>query len=302
MPDTFDFFSFANSRLHHHDLLEMQSPFLVPCLLLLMFPMTLISSLSAFGPVSAIASAGCYVEAVAVVLELFYKTGSDDIWAVPSLSVLLNINWSGLVYVSPMICFVYAYHYVLTETLCELKNPTYWRMTLVNMTSIVTLFGCYVPLSISGYLNYSGVGIPPNMLTKLNENSAAVAIARVVIAGLLFFTYPLFIIPLRRRIEKQFFGSLSTSIVSLRRAKVAGCLAVVVCAVAMFLPDLSLANTLAGGCIATVMLIFPGALDLQGAYRERARYPIQLALGTVFLISGVVVLFVGLFGSLLLEN
>jgi Transmembrane amino acid transporter protein len=90
---------------------------------------------------------------------------------------------------------------LLTETLCELKEPTVARMRLVNATTNGVLLGCYLPVSVAGYLIYSGQDVPSNMLSNLRASSLAVQVARLVIGGLLFFTYALFIIPLRRRVE-----------------------------------------------------------------------------------------------------
>lgn len=263
-----------------------------------LFPVTLVSSLSAFGPVSIVAVFGCYIQTMAVVVELFFKSDASDVWTVPSVSALFHVSVTGLVFVSPMVSFVYAYHYVLTDTLCELKNPTYARMTMVNLATVAILCICYIPLSVAGYLNYSGINIPSNMLTKMRENSITVAIARVVMASLLFFTYPLFIIPLRRRIELRLQGCYSSSVLSKSRIQVAGALAVIVCATSILLPDLSLANTLAGGCIACVMLILPGALMVQAERKSSCRNSAySAAFGALFVAIGIIVTLVGFFGS-----
>jgi Transmembrane amino acid transporter protein len=262
--------------------------------------MTLVTSLAAFGAVSTIATVGCYVQALAVGFELVHQTDGVNIWTFPPVSTLFKVNVPGLIYISPMVCFVFAYHYLLTETLSELEDPTYERMTMVNASTTGVLFGCYFPLAVAGYLNYSGKDIPANMLTDLNESSAAVLIARLVIAGLLFFTYSLFIIPLRRRLEAVLFGSLSTSMTEAQRVKVAGALALTVCAASIALPDLSLANTVAGGCIALVMFFFPGAMILHGQhgpYSGGAADRARVAVGFAFVAAGAIVAAVGLFGQ-----
>jgi solute carrier family 38 (sodium-coupled neutral amino acid transporter), member 7/8 len=270
--------------------------------LTILFPVTLISSLAAFGAVSTVATAGCYIQVVAVVFELLWQADAADRWTFPPLGTLFSISVPGLIYVSPMVCFVYAYHYLLTETLDELEDPTYERMTQVNLYTVAVLYFCYLPLAIAGYLNYSGVDIPSNMLTKLNENSAAVIIARLVIALLLFGTYSLFIIPLRRKLEVIAFGSLTTGMTDLRRVQVAGALAATVAFVSIALPDLSLANTLAGGCIALVMFFFPGMMMLHGQFGKYAQGPKNntlVGVGAAFAGAGALVAFVGLFGQMI---
>jgi amino acid permease len=268
----------------------------VAAVLAVLFPATLLSSLAALGAVSSVAAAGCYVQALALVFELFHRTGAADTWTVPKMSTLLAVNVSGLVSVSPMVCFVFAYHYLLTETLDELENPTRERMTMVNSSAVCVLVGCYFPLAIAGYLNYSGANVPPNLLTNLVEASAAVVLARLVIAGLLFGTYPLFIIPLRRRVESAAFGRPSTAMTDPARLQVAGGLAAVVACASIALPDLSLANTLAGGCIATVMFFFPGLMMM--AQDDMTRRAVGAAVATV----GAIVAFVGLFGQVIFDS
>jgi hypothetical protein len=57
--------------------------------------------------VSTVATIGCYVQACAVVAELFAKTRGVEAWKAPALSTLLKVDVVGLVYVSPMVCFVF---------------------------------------------------------------------------------------------------------------------------------------------------------------------------------------------------
>lgn len=270
-----------------------------------LFPLTLVGSLAAFGAVSGVAVAGCYVQAAAIAYELLLKTDEGDVWSVPATSELLRVDFAGLVYVSPMLAFVYAYHYVLTETLDELSDPTPARITTVNALTVAVLYACYLPLAIAGYLNYSGVGVPSNMLTKLNENSAAVVIARAVIASLLAGTYALFIIPLRRSLESAVFGARTASFVDPRRFAIAAALAVTVAAAALALPDLSVANTIAGGAIALVIFFFPGLLVLHGQFGKAAgggvggRSGAKIALGGLLVVAGAGICFVGLFGGMI---
>lgn len=87
------------------------------------------------------------------------------------------------------------------------------------------------------------------------------------------------------------------------RAVVAGALNASVALAAVMLPDLGMANALAGGCIALVMLFFPGCftLKLQLAAPPHARSAAQMAVGALFVCVGVVIGFVGVFGSSLFD-
>lgn len=203
----------------------------------------------------------------------------------------------------PMICFVYAFHYVLTDTLAELRNPTRMRMACVNITSVALLLGCYIPVAISGYLVYSGENIPSNALTGLAAGSPTALIAKWSIGALLLITYSLFIIPLRRKFEFILFREITHAVLEPRRLLVAALLNVFVCYVAVSLPDLGLANTLAGGCIALIMFFFPGRLmvraQLDLPFEERDS--MRLAIGGMFVFFGALICFVGLFGGMIFD-
>lgn len=263
-----------------------------------LFPVTLIGSLAAFGPASAIAAAGCYLQALALVAQLF--VGGAE-WKVPETKVWTSVDMAGLLYSLPMICFVYAFHYVLTETLVELKEPTRMRMALVNLSTVGIMLGCYIPVAVSGYLVYSGEGIGTNVLTGLPDGSPTAFIAKWSIGGLLMITYSLFIIPLRQKLEKMIFGSLTTTTTDPRRIGIAAVLNLFVGIVSVALPDLGLANTLAGGCIALIMFFFPGRLmvryQLDLPFEQRD--PLRIGIGMMFVFFGSLICFIGLFGNMI---
>lgn len=267
-------------------------------ILIALFPVTLVGSLAAFGPASAIATAGCYLQALALVAQLF--VGGAE-WKVPDAKVWSSVDMAGLLYSMPMICFVYAFHYVLTETLVELENPTRMRMALVNLSTVGIMLGCYIPVAISGYLVYSGEGIGSNVLTGLPAGSPTAFIAKWSIGGLLLITYSLFIIPLRQKFEVMLFGNLTTVMTDPKRVAIATVLNVFVAVVAVSLPDLGLANTLAGGCIALIMFFFPGRLMVQ--YQLDLpfdqRDPLRIGIGMIFVFFGALICFIGMFGNML---
>lgn len=265
-----------------------------------LFPVTLIGTLAAFGPASAIAAAGCYLQALALVAQLFV---GDAEWNVPEKKVWTAVDMRGLLYSLPMICFVYAFHYVLTETLVELENPTRLRMALVNLSTVGITLGCYIPVAVSGYLVYSGEGIGTNVLTGLPNGSPTAFIAKWSIGGLLLITYSLFIIPLRQKLEKLIFGELTTEMTDPRRVAIAGGLNVFVAIVSVSLPDLGLANTLAGGCIALIMFFFPGRLMMhyQLDLPFEQRDPLRIGIGMMFVFFGALICFVGMFGNLIFD-
>jgi hypothetical protein len=181
---------------------------------------------------------------------------------------------------------------------------------MVNLLTVVTLLGCYLPLAGAGYLLYSGADIPSNMLTKLSESSLAVLMARLVMGCLLFGTYSLFIIPLRRKLEIRLYSRLTTEMYDARRLLVAVVLMLLVLVTSIELRDLGLANALAGGCLGLVMLSFPGAMILHGERKPNATVAVtgaddarasrRVVLGYGFLGAGVGIAFVGLFGATLL--
>lgn len=273
----------------------------IVCVLGVLYSATLISSLAAFGPASAIAAAGCYLQALALVAQLFTASG-DAAWTAPPADVWVSVNLGGLLYSFPMICFVYAFHYVLTDTLAELQNPTRMRMALVNASTVGIMLGCYIPVAVAGYLAYSGKGIPTNVLAGLAPGSSTAFIAKWSIGALLLITYALFIIPLRRKIETM-TGGLTSEMKSPRRMAIAAVLNLFVCITAVSLPDLGLANTLAGGCIALIMFFFPGRLMVryQMDLPFEDRDPLRLGIGYIFVFFGSLICLIGLFGGMIFD-
>lgn len=267
--------------------------------------MTLVGSLSSFGPASSFAVAGCYIFATSLLLQTF---NSADHWKAPPLSTWTSFSLSGLVFSLPMICFVYAFHYVQTDTLSELQNPTLARMRAVSLNTVAILFLCYIFVSMCGYLLQSG-GVPnsaiisSNILNDLPQSSASVLLAKWSIGSLLLITYSLFIIPLRRKLEMLLFRSLGTSFISMKRIMVAAVINITVGIVSICLPNLGIANSLAGGCIALIMFVFPGCfiIKLQMEQRLSQRSVLQIAIGIAFVFFGSLIAFVGLFGSAIFE-
>lgn len=268
---------------------------------LVLYPFTLVGTLAAFGPASALACGGCYLLALSLVVGLF--TSSPGEWTAPPLLVWTTVNPSGVIFSLPMICFVYAFHYVLTDSISELEDPTRKRVSNVNLTTVSILFCCYLPVSVAGYLLKSGTNISSNILAGMSSDSVTAVIANWSIGALLLITYSLFIIPLRRKIENITTGRLSSSVVAPSRLLTAAVLNAFICIVSIMLPDLGFANTLAGGCIALIMFFFPGCLmvRLQYSREGRDRSIIQIIFGIIFILFGAVICFVGLFGSLFFD-
>lgn len=270
----------------------------IAVVLIALFPVTLVSSLASFGPASAAAVFGCYVQAAALLAELM----TSD-WTLPSASVLFAVHPAGLLRSLPQVCFVFAFHYVLTDTLAEVVRPTEKRLGLVALSAVGVLLACYVPVAVAGYLTLSGKNIAENLLLSLPNGSPVVSIARWSIALLLFCTYSLFLIPLRRTLEEVCFGRQTGAMLDPRRLAVAGGLMVSVGAVSVSLPSLGLANSVAGGCIAIVMFYFPGALmyRMEMDLPRGERSPVQIGAGVFFMLTGVVVCVMGLFGDLIFD-
>ena len=271
--------------------------------LAVLFPVTLISNLSAFGSASTFAAFGCYIQACALVMQFLFGSAEPQIG--PCLqSKIMNIDLGGIIYSLPMVCFVYAFHYVLTDTLSEVENPTPERLSAVSRTTVSILIGCYIPVSISGYLMVTGRCSKSNLLECLPKDSPAVAVANWSIGLLLFITYSLFIIPLRRKLENIIYSEPTTNLFDVRRLSIAGALAGTIGLISIILKDLGLANTLAGGCIALVMFFYPGALlyrkefDVPAPHRDRMR-----SIGGIFfMIVGLTICFSGFFGNMLFKE
>lgn len=276
------------------------APLRVIGVLTVLFPVTLISNLSAFGSASTFAAFGCYIQAAALVLQALF--GSAEEPAGPALaSKLSNIDIMGIIYSLPMVCFVYAFHYVLTDTLSEVENPTPERLSAVSKTTIYILVGCYIPVSISGYLMVTGRCSKSNLLECLPQSSPAVFIANWSIGLLLFITYSLFIIPLRRKLEVVVFKEATSQYLDPNRITIAAALAATIGFISIILKDLGLANTLAGGCIALVMFFYPGALLYTREHDipvfERNRF--HVATGMFFMALGLLICFSGFLGNIL---
>lgn len=268
--------------------------------LAVLYPVTLISSLAVFGPVSMFAATGCYIQAIALVIQ--YMT--SDTGATVTSAKLTNFDFQGLLFCLPMVCFVYAFHYVLTDTLSEVSNPTPERMSKISFTTIAILILCYLPVAISGYLSTTGVCGSSNLLNCFGQGSLTITIANWSIGLLLFLTYSLFIIPLRRKLENVFYGEQTTSMFAPKRLVIAAGLMTTIAIISITLKDLGLANTLAGGCIALVMFYFPGALmwrmemDVPVDQRDRK----NLIFGGIFMFIGLLVCSMGFFGSILFSE
>ncbi|GAB0498562.1 hypothetical protein MMPV_009908 [Pyropia vietnamensis] len=282
----------------------------------------LVGDLAVFGPTSAVAVGGCYVLAAALVVQLASVLAAGEGGAVGDPTVasvavaLVSPRFSpvGMVATLPLVAFPYAFHYVLTDTLGELSTPTHQRLHAVVNWSVVTLTACYVPFGLAGMLLYAtpgpvgaltahGAGVPLNVLAGVGNDSAIVTIARAVIAALLVLTYPLLVIPLRRRIEAGVWGSVQSA--GGRRVAVVAALSVGVGALSGGLRDLGAANDVAGGAIAVIMFVVPGGLsamrgwsDLRDGGGQAAAWT-RMAAGGGAILLGLVIAAVGLGGLFL---
>lgn len=266
-----------------------------------LFPLTLISNLSVFGPSSALACIGCYILAFALVVETITSFLNHKIsfhvgplFAVKPMGILLSL---------PLVSFTYAYHYVLTDVVCELRAPSMVRLVKTVNATTALLYGCYFFVAISGFLLMNGSEVPDDILAGLGSTSLAVLISRWSIALLLFATYSLFIIPLRRRLEELWYGSMTRS-VGRDRLQVALIIAASVGGISAVLPSLGLANAVAGGCIALVMFLFPGLLSMRsGCDTRRGKHdlPTKAAFhnGIAMAFLGIIVCIVGILQAII---
>ncbi|OSX79750.1 hypothetical protein BU14_0071s0005 [Porphyra umbilicalis] len=249
----------------------------VPCLA---------GDLGAFGPTSAMAVGGCYLLSAALVVHLLggllggggaAAAGAPTLGSVAAALTSLRFSPAGVVATLPLMVFPYAFHYVLTDTLGELGTPTKGRLRAVIGGSVGTLTACYLPFGVAGALLYAAPGpvgtadggasaataaaaVPLNVLAGVGDGSLVVTVARAAIAALLALTYPLLLIPLRRRVETGLWGAPQPW--GRRRAAAAAALSAAVGAAAAGLADLGAANDVAGGAIALIMFFIPGALSV----------------------------------------
>lgn len=279
----------------------------------------LAGDLAAFGPSSAIAVGGCYALAAALVLQLVgvlaaggaAAPGDPTVASVAAALVSPRVSPVGIVATLPLMAFPYAFHYVLTDTLGELATPTRARLHEVVRWSVVTLTACYVPFGLTGLLLYAtpgpvsaptaaGAGVPLNVLAGVGDGSVVVTVARAAIAALLALTYPLLIIPLRRRLEAGLWGAAQPA--NGRRVAVAAALSAGVGVASGGLRDLGAANDVAGGAIAVIMFVIPGGLSALRGWTElleggsKAAAWSRIAAGGASILLGLVTAAVGLGG------
>lgn len=279
----------------------------------------LVGDLATFGPTSAIAVGGCYVLAAALVVQLVsvLAVGEGGVVGDPTVAsvavALASFRPSpvGVVATLPLVAFPYAFHYVLTDSLGELASPTRQRLHAVVRWSVVTLTSCYVPFGLAGLLLYAtpgpegaltahGTGVPLNVLAGVGDGSPVVTVARAAIAALLVLTYPLLVIPLRRRVEAGVWGAVQPA--GGRRVAVVAALSVGVGAVSGGLRDLGAANDVAGGAIAVIMFVVPGGLSAMRGWSElregggKTAAWTRMAMGGGAILLGLVTAAVGLGG------
>ncbi|KAK1868009.1 hypothetical protein I4F81_010506 [Pyropia yezoensis] len=192
-----------------------------------------------------------------------------------------------------------------------LASPTRQRLHAVVRWSVVTLTSCYVPFGLAGLLLYAtpgpegaltahGTGVPLNVLAGVGDGSPVVTVARVAIAALLVLTYPLLVIPLRRRVEAGVWGAVQPA--GGRRVAVVAALSVGVGAVSGGLRDLGAANDVAGGAIAVIMFVVPGGLSAMRGWSElregegKTAAWTRMAVGGGAILLGLVTAAVGLGG------
>eukprot|EP00172_Hildenbrandia_rubra_P003391 Plantae.Rhodophyta-Hildenbrandia_rubra.ctg53962.p1 GENE.Plantae.Rhodophyta-Hildenbrandia_rubra.ctg53962~~Plantae.Rhodophyta-Hildenbrandia_rubra.ctg53962.p1 ORF type:complete len:429 (-),score=18.48 Plantae.Rhodophyta-Hildenbrandia_rubra.ctg53962:355-1641(-) len=281
----------------------------ITLLLFIEFWATLVSDLSVFGPASALVCIGCYILCGAMIFETFELfsvslSPSLSTRSILSFSNLTSFHPRGFLYSLSITAFVFAYHFIYTDTIHELKDPTPDRAWKLNKLTFAILLGCYIPFSISGYLAGSIHGhIGTNVLKNLGRGSLTVFIARLSITALLIITYPLLVIPLRRRGENLLNRYQWRSSIWQRRYMVNGFLAFSIGLISILLTDLGDANAVAGGCIVTVMYFFPGLfllkLNQNGQERDVKKMVFNITLGSALVLVSVTTSILGVFGQAL---
>lgn len=172
----------------------------------------------------------------------------------PSADLIFSFKPTGILFSLPMIAFTYAYHYVLTDTFMEMKDPTIQRLKATTLSTTVTLSACYILVAISGYCLYGGKNVPSDVLSGFGQGSIVIIIALWSIGLLLFSTYALLVIPLRKRFEVMLYGEQTTHW-NLQRVSIAFGVGFFVVLSAILLKDLSLANAVAGGYV--ILRLYP---------------------------------------------
>ena len=272
-------------------------------ILLAEFWPTLISDLSIFGKASAFACAGCYLLAMTMLFQVVSILTGEDNYLSSSSGSLSQFHFRGVLYSLSITAFVYAFHFIYADTIHELKDPTPRRVRKLNLTTFAILACCYVPFTVLGYIAAGTKGhIDANVLTSFGEQSIPAKIARISITLLLLVTYPLLIIPLRRRGEKLLHLIEWVDNDAADPIVMSGIVAALVGIVASFLTDLGDANAIAGGCLSLVMYLFPGLFLISLERRKESQQDRSLwkiLLGSVLVIVSVLASVLGLFGQAL---
>ncbi|KAA8496856.1 putative sodium-coupled neutral amino acid transporter 8 [Porphyridium purpureum] len=266
-------------------------------IMLAVFPLTLVPDMAVFGPASLVACLGCY--GLAMGLSFVLATTPPVHGAKAWSTVFLKFDVMAAFQQLPLVTFLYAFHYILTDTLGELANPSASRMSKMIGGTILVQFLCYVVVGVSGLLLVLTLGksTPDNVLLALGNDSIVVVFARWVLGFLLFATYSLFILPLRNRIELIYWKQVQPGL-TVARLQICALLAGLIGVSAITLQNLSLANDVAGGCIAVIMLLFPGMLTVKDTFETPsmplARRVSQLVVGFCMAALGVLVFAIGI--------
>ena len=177
----------------------------------------------------------------------------------------------------PYQTFVYAFHYVIPNILSQLEAPSPARVTVTFRSTILNLVCPYLIFSLAGwFLCHGGLNWPldPNFLIGASKGDWVVAATTWVITLTLLFTYQLFLIPLRKKVEGRFHCVDSPHVsdgVPIARVVASLSWQLIVFLISILLKDLGAANAVAGGCIGLVMFTFPGALMIEEVVTRRSK-------------------------------
>ena len=259
----------------------------------------LVSNLSVFGYASGIACIGCYIQAFVLVVKFF--TTSDKLHLPGSLGSLSAFSLEGFLLSLPLASFVFAYHYIYLDIIEELEQNTQSNTWRINRLTLLILWSCYLPFTICSYALVKHTTLGPNVLTSL-DGSWTVFVARFSLVALLILTFPLLAIPLRKRVEKVLVPYLSNLSTFQQGICSSAVLNTVIFATALTFTDLGVANTIAGGCLAIIMFIFPGlflVVSEEAKSSEQGNTTKNRIFGWFLIAFGVITAFMGLFGSYL---
>uniref|UniRef100_A0A7S1XFA0 Amino acid transporter transmembrane domain-containing protein n=1 Tax=Compsopogon caeruleus TaxID=31354 RepID=A0A7S1XFA0_9RHOD len=265
-----------------------------------MFPLTLIANVSWFGLSSIVVCVCCFIALCAMVARMCVSFWLGQLRF--NVENLLAVHPAGIFLALPLVSFNFAYHFILTDVLCQLNRPSMIRISTALSLTTVTLLALYIPSALTGFVLFGGDNVPASVLDWPQNHTDTLAMTLWPTVLLWIASYPLLTVPLRRSIERLYF-SVETEAISLRRVTAAVVLSVFAFVMVLVQTDLTLINAVSSGSMALLVYFFPGLLSLRASVDTRkAKYDLEsrrsVYIGLTATLMGVIVCFLGILQSI----